>query len=98
MKTKQRTLIVVEFYSLEKEIERVYDFHGYNLAYEISSPNDVCYLYEGIDGVVKPEYQPYLTEFIKSGHIQRYSLDTVLNDLVACGWIEPGDYLIKFSW
>jgi hypothetical protein len=98
MKSKQRSLIVVELADLEKEIEQVYSFRHYNLAYEITSPNDVCYLYEDIDGVIKPEEAAYLTDFVASGHIEGYTLDVVLNDLVVRGRITPGDYLIKFIW
>ena len=98
MKTKRRSLIVVEHTDLEKEIEQVYGFRHYNLAYEITTPNDVCYLYEGIDGVIKPEEAAYLTDFVARGHIEGYTLDVVLNDLVARDRVTPGDYLIKFIW
>ena len=98
MKTKRRSLIVVEHTDLEKEIEQVYGFRHYNLAYEITTPNDVCYLYEGIDGVNKPEEAADLIDFVASGHIERYTLDMVLNDLVARGRITPGDYLLKIIW
>ena len=98
MKAKQRSLIVVEHTDLEKEIEQVYGFHHYNLAYEITTPNDVCYLYESIAGVIKPEEVAYLTDFMDGGHIEGYTLDVVLNDLVVRGRITPGDYLIKFIW
>ena len=61
------------------------------------SINDSCLTYRDLNG--KVDYSNDLNEFIESkGMSGSYIIETLMNDLIHRGKLDPGTYVIEICW
>lgn len=101
---KTETVTTIEYGELEDLVKKTYGIKDYEFVAVEECGNDSSHRFTPTEkkeldpNNVLDKYDLETLEKIKAGNVPNYSNHVIFQDLVNCGVLEPGVYIVEVSW